>query len=215
MSIVAGFGCFPFDATTLSEGTTVHRMFDMQPALTGETLALRPLQPDDLGGLSAAAAVPEIWAGHPAKDRYKPDVFARYFDLLLRSGTALVIIHRTSNTTIGCSRYYVAPDRPEDIAIGFTFLNIAFWGGDTNRELKRLMLGHAFATYPAVWFHIDPSNIRSQRATAKLGAKHIYDATLDLSGQPAAWMCFRLDRESWADLLVTNGDEGAKAAGIP
>lgn len=41
--------------------------------------------------------------------------------------------------------------------------------------------------HPAVWFHIDPSNIRSRKATAKLGAKHVYDAALNLSGNPASW----------------------------
>lgn len=58
-------------------------IFDGQPELTGDTLALRPLRAGHLDDLSAAAAAPEIWAGHPAKDRYKPDVFARCFDLLL------------------------------------------------------------------------------------------------------------------------------------
>lgn len=173
--------------------------FEMQPELTGDTLALRPLRAGDLEALSLAAAAPEIWAGHPAKDRYRPDVFARYFDFLLRSGTALVVVHKPSQTIIGCSRYYVAPDCPDGIAIGFTFLNHAYWGGGTNRELKRLMLDHAFERYPAVWFHIDPNNIRSQKATAKLGAKHVDDAILDLSGSPAPWMCFRLDREGWAE----------------
>lgn len=179
--------------------------FDMQPELIGDTLALRPLRADDSTGLSAAAAAPEIWAGHPAKDRHQPDVFARYFTFLLRSGTTLAVLHRRSETIIGCSRYYVPPDHPDGIAIGFTFLNHAFWGGGTNHELKRLMLGHAFQRFPAVWFHIDPTNLRSQKATAKLGARHVYDAVLDLAGSPAAWMCFHLTRDDWERTLSSSG----------
>lgn len=86
--------------------------------------------------------------------------------------------------------------------MGFTFLNNAYRGGGTNHELKRPMLDHAFERYPAVWFHIDPSNIRSRKATAKLGAKHVYDAPLNLSGNPASWTCFQLDREAGAEHLT-------------
>jgi hypothetical protein len=60
------------------------------------------------------------------------------------------------------------------------------------------MLDHAFATFSEVWFHISPVNIRSQRATKKLGAEYMGDAVLDLTGQPTEWMCFRLSKEAWA-----------------
>jgi RimJ/RimL family protein N-acetyltransferase len=39
------------------------------------------------------------------------------------------------------------------------------------------MLDHAFKSYPDVRFHIAPANIRSQKATAKLGADYVYEAT--------------------------------------
>src|SRR3712207_9291002 len=76
------------------------------------------------------------------------------------------------------------------------------WGGGVNFELKRLMLDHAFRTFPEVWLHIAPDNIRSQKATAKLGAEHAYDATLNLSGSPAPYMCFRLSRDAWERSLL-------------
>ena len=171
--------------------------FDLQPTLTGPTLALRPLGRADLEGLYAAASDPGVWAGHPATNRFERAAFTPYFDFLLAAGGTLAIRDRPSGAIIGCSRYYVAPDTPEAIAIGFTFLARAFWGGAANFELKRLMLGHAFESFPAVWFHIAPTNIRSQKATAKLGAEHVRTATLDLAGTPAEWMCYRLTREDW------------------
>ena len=173
--------------------------FDPQPELRSDGLALRPLRPRDFDGLHAAAGHAEVWAGHPAKDRHRIEVFEPYFRFLLESGTTLVVLDRRTDRIIGCSRYYTAPDRPDGIAIGFTFLNDAYWGGGTNFELKSLMLDHAFETFSEVWFHIDPTNIRSRKATAKLGAEHVSDTILDLSGAPASWMCFRLRRDAWDD----------------
>ncbi len=111
------------------------------------------------------------------------------------------MVDQASGKIIGCSRYYPAPDQPDSISIGFTFLNHAYWGGGVNFELKRLMLDHAFRTFPEVWLHIAPNNIRLQKATAKLGAEHVYDAVLNLSGSPAPSMCFRLSKEAWKRTL--------------
>ena len=172
-------------------------MFNTQPRLTGPTLDLSPLRADDFDGLHEAASDPATWAGHPAKDRHRRDVFEPYVRFLLERGGTLTVRDRASGCIIGCSRYYVPPDRPDGVAIGFTFLDHRYWGGATNFALKRLMLGHAFEAYPEVWFHIAPTNVCSQRATAKLGAEHAYDAALDLSGSPASWMCFRLTRKAW------------------
>ncbi len=179
--------------------------FDLAPHLAGATLALRPLGPADREALRMAASDPATWAGHPAKERWRPEVFDPYFDFLLAAGGTLAVVDRASGRIIGTSRYYTPPDRPDGIAIGFTFLDRAFWGGRTNFELKRLMLGHAFASYPEVWFHIDPTNLRSQIATSRLGAVHVETKEIDLTGKPALWMCFRLDRDAWARVLAERG----------
>ena len=171
--------------------------FDFQPTVSDDELLARPLREADRAALNGAAADPMIWAGHPARDRHEAPVFNRYFDILLASGSALVVQERGTGRTIGCSRFYVAPDTPEAISIGFTFLIRDHWGGDTNARLKALMLRPVFAAGKEAWFHIDPNNIRSQRATLKLGARHAYDATLNLGTGEAEWMCFRLTEEQW------------------
>ncbi len=176
--------------------------FNDQPALTGKTLTLRGLTAVDFEGLAKAASDPVTWAGHPATERYKPEVFRPYFDFLLEAGGTLLILDRKTGEAIGCSRYYTGPDAPEDIGIGFTFLSNTYWGGGTNFELKTLMLGHAFEHFERVWFHIAPTNIRSQKATAKLGAVFVDNAELELAGIPAPWTRFRLDREVWRDKLA-------------
>ncbi|MEM7544196.1 MAG: GNAT family N-acetyltransferase [Pseudomonadota bacterium] len=176
--------------------------FDTQPVLTSEMLHLRPLRADDFEGLYAAARDPATWAGHPAKTRYQRDVFSPYFASLQDSGSCLVAEDRSALRIIGCSRYYTAPDMPGSISIGFTFLDHAYWGGAVNFEMKRLMLGHAFRSFDEVWFHIDPTNIRSQKATAKLGAVFVYDAALKLGPAEAPWKCYRLTRDAWAEVVA-------------
>ena len=171
--------------------------FDAQPTLTGAGFDLSPLCAADREGLTTAASDPEIWAQHPAKDRWKPEVFRPYFDKLLASGATLAFRDRASDAIIGCSRYYTAPDMPGTISIGFTFLARPYWGGVANRVIKAAMLGHAFRDFDAVWFHIDPDNTRSQMATMKQGAQHVYDATLDMGGGAVPWRCYRLDRAEW------------------
>ena len=181
--------------------------FDAQPVLRSETLLLRPLEMDDFKGLYVAASDPETWAGHPAARRYKSAVFRPYFDFLLSAGGTLAILDIAADRIIGCSRYYTAPDLPDSISIGFTFLNHRYWGGKWNYELKKLMLGHAFASFSDVWFHIDPTNMRSQTATKRLGAKHVYDTVLDLSGAKSPWKCYRLDCATWDQQVLSRGDK--------
>lgn len=176
--------------------------FDHQPDLCGSTLRLKPLAEDDFEGLYQAAADPDIWAGHPARDRYKREVFETYFASLLATKKALAVIAIDSGEIVGTSSYYTPPDLPDSIAIGFTFLARAKWGGNANRELKQLMLEHAFKVYDIVYFHIAPTNIRSQKATMKLGAVHLYDAELKISAAPALAKCYGLTRAQWEASLA-------------
>lgn len=171
-------------------------MFNSQPVLFSSTLHLRPFESDDLDALCLAASAPEIWEGHPEKDRHQRAVFEPYARWLQNNRT-IVVIDSLASKIIGCSRYYMSPERPDGIAIGFTFLQSKYWGGSTNFELKRMMLTHAFRSFDEVGFHIAPSNLRSQKATAKLGAEHVGDAVLDISGTKTLWMCFRLTRTAW------------------
>ena len=57
--------------------------------------------------------------------------------------------------------------------IGWTFLETKFWGGAYNRELKSLMLDHAFRFVDRVLFVVGENNFRSQKALEKIGAKFL------------------------------------------
>ncbi|PAX08408.1 GNAT family N-acetyltransferase [Sphingomonas lenta] len=143
---------------------------DRQPTLTGDLLHLRPLTPSDWPALYAVASDPDIWALHPAHDRWREPVFRAYFDDAIAGGGALAVIDRATEEIIGSSRY--GPHDPERnrIEIGWTFLARSHWGGRYNRELKRLMLAHILPQVATVFFTVGEHNLRSRRALEKIGA---------------------------------------------
>ena len=143
--------------------------FDLQPTLTGRLIELRPLIPDDFDQLYAVARDPEIWAQHPVADRYKKDVFTGFFREALDTGGAFAVTDRATGRIIGSTRYFGYDEARREIEIGWTFLAREYWGGVYNREMKTLMLRHAFRFVDRVIFLVGPQNFRSQRAMEKIG----------------------------------------------
>lgn len=143
---------------------------DLQPTLVGDTLVLRPLTADDFEPLSACASDPRIWEQHPEPTRHRRDVFRAYFDGALASRGALVVVEKRSLEIVGSSRFYGASPDGRSITIGYTFLARRCWGGSANREMKALMLRHAFQWVDRVLFEVGPRNWRSRRALEKIGA---------------------------------------------
>jgi RimJ/RimL family protein N-acetyltransferase len=150
--------------------------FDLQPILTGNLIQLRPLTREDFDPLFAAASDPLIWEQHPESDRYTREVFQNYFDGAIESKGAFAILDRKSGRIIGSSRYCNLNEAKGEVEIGWTFLERTFWGGTCNRELKSLMLGHAFRFVDRVLFVVGENNIRSQKALEKIGAKFLKNA---------------------------------------
>jgi N-acetyltransferase len=90
-----------------------------------------------------------------------------------RLAGALLVTDKASGEVIGTSRYYGWNPDQREVAIGYTFLVRSHWGGATNREMKQLMLSHAFRWAKVVWFHVGKNNWRSRRAMEKVGGKPI------------------------------------------
>ena len=147
--------------------------FDSQPVLKGALLELRPLRADDFDALYEAASDPLIWEQHPQRDRWKPEVFRGYFADQLASGGALIVHDAQTGETIGLSRYHGYDADESEVEIGWTFLVRRCWGGVYNRELKDLMLAHAFRFVDNVVFLVGPENMRSRRGVEKIGAVEI------------------------------------------
>ena len=146
--------------------------FDLQPTLQGELLALRPLRPEDFPALYAVASDPLIWEQHPAWDRYKEEVFREFVREAIESGGAFIATDSKDGRVIGSSRFHGYDEEKSEIEIGWTFLARSHWRGIYNREMKQLMLRHAFRFVDSVVFLVGPQNFRSQRAIEKIGGVH-------------------------------------------
>jgi RimJ/RimL family protein N-acetyltransferase len=143
--------------------------FDLQPFLKGELLELRPLRAEDFHDLYAVASDPLIWEQHPAKDRYRKEVFQEFFREGVESGGALIALDLRDGKVIGSSRFHGYDEVNREIEIGWTFLARSHWGGRYNREMKQLMLRHAFRFVDSVVLLVGPENLRSQKAVEKIG----------------------------------------------
>ena len=167
---------------------------DRQPTLTGPALTVRPLRAEDLEALYAVAADPLLWEQHPSRDRYRREVFEPFFDEALSCGGGLTVIDRATGAVIGSSRFDHLDLAASRVEIGWTFLARSAWGGAVNRELKRLMIDHAFAAVDTVVFRIGPENLRSRRAVEKLGAREI-----GTSPHPPGpdWIVYELTPADW------------------
>jgi RimJ/RimL family protein N-acetyltransferase len=156
--------------------------FDLQPTLKGQLLGLAPLRAEDFDALYAVASDPLIWAQHPSSDRYKEDVFRGFFRESLASGGALIARDARSGQVIGSSRFHGYDEEKSEVEIGWTFLARACWGGVYNREMKQLMLRHAFQFVRSVVFLVGPRNLRSQKAMERVGGVRV-GSRRDASGQ--------------------------------
>lgn len=182
--------------------------FDFQPTLIGEHLRLRPLQAADWDALYALARDPLVWEQHPARTRWREDVFRPYFADGLASGGALTAELRDGDgAVIGWSRYSTAHVEPGEVEIGWTMIGRAYWGGGYNGEMKALMLDHALNNFDRVIFRIGEDNRRSRRAVEKLGA-HLTDRIwpAGTGGLAATHVGYAIDRDAFGRLA--NGGRG-------
>jgi len=156
--------------------------FELQPFLKGELLELRPLRADDFDDLFGVAADPLIWEQHPAKDRYQEEPFRAFFNEALESGGTLIAIDAYDRRIIGSTRFHGYDEQRSEVEIGWTFLARSHWGGRYNREMKQLMLRHAFRFVDRVVFLVGSANRRSQRAVEKIGGVRV-GSRVDGSGR--------------------------------
>jgi RimJ/RimL family protein N-acetyltransferase len=163
--------------------------------LAGDLVELRPLRAEDYQDLFAVAADPLIWEQHPCKDRHQEEVFKVFFREVLESGGALLVVDRKDGRAIGSSRFHGYDEGKSEVEVGWTFLARSHWGGAYNREMKRLMLGHAFRFVNSVVFLVGPHNLRSQRAVEKIGGVR---AGIRLHGSGRESQVYRLEASAFA-----------------
>ena len=173
--------------------------FELQPVLRGEHLWLRPLREDDWQALFAAASDPLIWEQHPEPERYREEVFRGYFRGAMESGGAFVVLDARDDRVIGSSRYLGYDPARSEIEIGYTFLTRAYWGGVYNREMKDLMLRHAFRFVRHVVFLVGLENWRSQKAMEKIGGRRVANRVNSAGRENAV---FQIDAPETAEFAI-------------
>jgi len=172
---------------------------DLQPTLEGDQVLLRPLEAADWEGLFAVASDPEVWAQHPAPDRYQEAVFRQFFQVALSSRAALTCVERETGTLMGSSRYHGHDPARREVEIGWTFLGRSWWGRGHNAEMKRLMLGHAFSFVDTVVFWVGVENHRSRRAMEKIGGV-LRPGLVRRQPGDAPHVVYEIRRDAWTGL---------------
>lgn len=175
-------------------------MFDMQPTLEGERVRLRPLDAADYDSLYAVASDPELWTLHPVRNRWQEPVFRELFEASLASGGAIVVIDKRAERIIGSSRYNVSDPGSGRAEIGWSYLARSHWGGAWNREVKGLLLAHAFRFVDTVYFRVGETNLRSRRAMEKIGGALSGETNLIIlpDGTPAMHVIYQITKADFA-----------------
>lgn len=173
--------------------------FDFQPTLIGELLMMRPYVEEDFEALYAVASDPLIWEIHPVRERWERPVFRHNIDDALSDRGGLVAIEMATGKTVGYSRYSQTKVGHTDMEIGWTFLARRLWGGRHNRDIKRIMLKHALASYSRVIFRVGEENWRSRRAMEKIGGVLIpWNEVISVFGREIPHVAYEITVESFA-----------------
>lgn len=173
--------------------------FNIQPILENEQLVLYPLREEDFEDMYLVASDPKIWEQHPNKDRWKKEVFRNFFNGAMQSKGAFKIVDKMNGEIIGCTRYYDYHEQKKFILIGYTFYATSCWGKGFNPMVKKLMLDYIFQFVSKVQFHIGATNLRSQIAISRLGAKKIGEEEIAYFGEPSKLnFIYEITKENWS-----------------
>lgn len=173
---------------------------DRQPVLEGERLQLRPLTASDWDALYGVASDPNLWALHPAHDRWQEPVFREFFEDALANEGALAVIEKASGEVVGSSRFQ-GYDRSDggSVEIGWSFLARRLWGGGYNAEMKRLMLAHALEYVERVLFRVGEDNVVSRGAMRNIGGRLTESIEVkEMAGRPVVHVIYEIDRAGFA-----------------
>jgi RimJ/RimL family protein N-acetyltransferase len=143
------------------------------PELTGEHVALVPLDPGHAAGLLAAADDDEVFRWQSFA---RPTTIGEARELhdwyASRPNTVTwTQIDRASGDVAGLTTYYDIDPVDRSVAIGVTWLGRRFWRTAVNTEAKLLLMRRAFDVLGCarlVW-HVDIANERSQAAVERIG----------------------------------------------
>jgi RimJ/RimL family protein N-acetyltransferase len=145
--------------------------------LHGSIVRLEPLSLDHVPALAEVALDPAIWQWTIARPTTEAELraWAETAIAARDEGTELpfATIDLASGRPIGSSRYLNVVLAHRRVEIGWTWVAPPFQRTGANREMKLLMLGHAFDTLGCrrVEFKTDSLNEKSRTALLGIGAQ--------------------------------------------
>lgn len=173
---------------------------DRQPFLVEGPVSLRPLTADDIEPLYAIASDPLVWDQHPMAERSEWPHFESWMRGKLADGGTLVAMIEGEGPLASSTYSNLRTEHGGAVEIGSTFLARRLWGGSTNRAIKRLMLGHAFAHVARVEFLVWDRNFRSRRAVKKIGGRLTERTeTVEHRGRPVVHLVYEITRDEFAE----------------
>jgi RimJ/RimL family protein N-acetyltransferase len=172
--------------------------FDFQPTLVGKFITMRPYVDSDFDALYAVASDPLIWEVHPVPERAERGHFKTNTDDAQSDKGGLVAIEQATGEIVGFSRYSQRYVGEADVEIGWSFLSRRLWGGQHNRDMKRILLAHALASFPKVIFRVAAENGRSRRAMEKIGGERIpWEEIGTAFNRSISYVAFAITRNSF------------------
>ncbi|MCX0244742.1 GNAT family N-acetyltransferase [Streptomyces drozdowiczii] len=145
--------------------------------LTGRHVRVEPLATAHLDDLFAAGGDDDEvwrWLGGPVP-RTRQDMEAALAAMLANASyVPFAVVHRATGRAIGWTSFLDIDVEHERLEIGSTWYGRAYWRTAVNTETKLLLLTHAFEDLGMgrVQLKTDHLNERSQKAIARLGARH-------------------------------------------
>ena len=151
-------------------------MIDFKVEFLNGPISLVQTEKSHFDELYLVANNPIIWEQHPENDRWKKEKFRAFFnDAIENELGCFSIFDKNYNRFFGSTRFYSYDKNDNAVRIGYTFIAPEYWGTSSNNQIKKMMLDYVFKYLDRVYFDIGECNLRSRKATEKLGAKLFLD----------------------------------------
>lgn len=177
--------------------------------LTGQHAALQAMRCEHLDDLNLAAADGELWNLKVTQVPNDQEMPAVINETLAKKASGeqfpFVVRRLADNQIVGSTRYYDIKPQYRNLAIGFTWYAQSAQRTAINTECKLLLLSHAFEELDciSVAFHIDHTNLVSQAAVKRLGAKQdglLRNHQIMPDGRIRHTYCFSIVDSEWPEI---------------
>lgn len=180
--------------------------------LVGKFATLEPLSETHLEGLVTAVKDGELWkltcTRVPSPESMQQTITQALEEKRVGQQFPFVVRRLSDNKIVGSTRYYLIRPKDRNLSIGFTWYGKSAQRTAINTQCKLLLLSYAFETLNciSVAFHVDDTNLVSQAAVNRLGAKHegiLRNDRIMPDGRIRNTHCFSILDSEWPQIKLT------------